>query len=235
MACRDRAAEPPRGPAIELSLDGAARTVAIDRTRPLASLVEAPAASWLEVIAASRDDRWLELDAPSATYPGAEIRLYVERGRATIGVFPPVTADMRPAVAARARQPLAALGNLARVEVLTRRDVQRSPLTIKVAGRAVPLPEEQLRGLDARSGGEARSQGWALADVIALAAPGHVPQRVRVLGSSEVSLDGAALRDPGMTHVLKSNQRGEYVFRVWHRGGRRPTHEVRRVTTLVID
>jgi hypothetical protein len=234
-ACRNNSAEIPRGRSIELSLDGAARTVAIDRPIALASLVDAAAASWIEVRADSRDDRWLELEAPSTTYPDAEIRLYVERDRAAIGVFPPVTADMRPEVAALAKQPLAVLDNVVRVEVLTRRDFKLSPLTVEIAGREVILTGEQVRALRALSGGKSRPQGWSLAELIAIAAPGHPPQRVTVIGSSEVSLDGAALHDPEAIHVLKSNQHGEYVFRVWQKGARYPTREVRRVTKLVID
>ncbi|MBS1124013.1 MAG: hypothetical protein H6Q90_6241, partial [Deltaproteobacteria bacterium] len=35
--------------------------------------------------------------------------------------------------------------------------------------------------------------------------------------------------------VLKQNQRGEYVFRVWEVDGRYPTRELRRVTRIVVD
>jgi len=236
-ACRDRAAEAPRGPSIELALDGAARRISIDREVPLASLVAAPPASWLEVRADSADSRRLELEAPSATYPDGEVRLYVERGRAAIGVFPSLTAGLTPEAAALARQPLAALGNLARVEVLTRIAANLPPLVLELAGRDIILTGEQLRALPAQSGGKSRPQGWLLADVIAAAAPGHVPRRVTILASGEasISIDDAALRDPEAIHVLKANQHGEYVLRVWHKGARRPTREVRRVTRLVID
>ena len=240
MACRgDGAAPPPPlGPAIQLSIDdGDKRTIGIDRTIPLASVVEIPPASWLEVRADADDERWLELAKPATAYPGSEIRLYLDQGRVALGVFPAVTPDMPPEIAARARQPTASLTAVVSVQIVTQRSTRLPPLSIVVEGRDIALASDKLRALRRVSG--KRAHGWALADVIALAgraSPGAPdPQAIHVVGAETVTVEPAALRDQTRFHLLKPNQRGEYVFRVWESEGRAPTREVRRVTKIVLD
>lgn len=120
-ACRGDPAPAARGPTIELALDDAVRTVAIDRAISLTSLVSAPPARWIEVRADTRDGRWLEVPAPTTTYPGGELRLYVERDRVAIGVF----------VGDRA---VAVLSPIARVRVATH--LPAPGITIVAAGGA---------------------------------------------------------------------------------------------------
>lgn len=238
-ACRDRpkpAQDPvPLGPTVQLSLDGATRTVEVTRTIALADLVAAPPAAWLEVRADAPDGRFFEVPTPTTTYPGSELRLGVDRGRITIGVFPPVTADMSSEVAARARHPLVSLTTVASVEVVTRRTSTLPPLVIEVDGRPHALTGDQLATLPGVSKGTARAQGWPLDAVIALAVRDRPARELRLVGAQEVTLTAHELRDPTKLFVLKANQRGEYVFRMWDIDGRRPTREVRRVTKIVVD
>jgi hypothetical protein len=55
-------------------------------------------------------------------------------------------------------------------------------------------------------------------------------QAVRVIGAQEITLDRVEIDKA----VLKPNQRGEYVIRVWDEGAKVPTREVRGVTKIVV-
>lgn len=223
VSCRDAPPPPPApsGPTLVLAIDGAERTIAIDRTIPLTSLVAPAPRAWLEVRAEATDGRWLELPSPASTYPGAELRLSVERGRVAIGVF------------GSAPAPLASLVPVVRVDVMTRAPALPA-LTITLAGDDLVVDGARLRELRTISDGP-HLQGWPLGDLLALVAGAHPPAAVRIIGDVEVTLDAEALAAPHRRHVLKANQRGEYVFRVWAEGDRRPTREVRRVTKIVVD
>jgi hypothetical protein len=237
-ACQREAPAPvaPQGPTIELVLDdGAPRTISVDGVLPLATLIATPPATWLEVHGEATDDRELQLDGPARRYPGSEVRVYLEQGRPALGVFPPVTPDMPPEVAALARQPSASLTALARVHVVTKRTVL--PGLIVVDGtREVAVASDQLVTLAGTPRGASRAQGWALADVIGLVRRTAGIQTIQILGAGDpITLAGSALRDATQIFGLKQNQRGEYVFRVWAADGRRPSRELRRVTKIVVD
>lgn len=226
----------PTGPTIQLTVDdGPARTVVIDRTLALASLLELPPAAWLEVRAEAVDERGIELWAPATWYPGSEVRLYLDQGQPALGLFPPVTPDMPAEVAALARQPTASLTTLASVHVVTRR-VTRPGLIVVGDGREIAITSDQLRALPALQRGASRAEGWPLADVIDLASPKVEVQTIRIEGAGDpITLAAQALRDPAQILVLKQNQRGDYVFRMWEPQGRSPTRELRRVTRIVVD
>jgi hypothetical protein len=85
------------------------------------------------------------------------------------------------------------------------------------------------------SAGPQGSQGWSLFDVIARAEPDHVPHVVQVIGEASKFEIRIPVRTPPPFYVLRANQRGEYVFRVWESGARTPTHEVRKVTMITLD
>ena len=105
-------------------------------------------------------------------------------------------------------RPIAVLLPVARIAVSTRPPSTATELTIIRDG------EQRLW--------KQRGQ-WPLAEVI-----GPVG-KVRIVGDTQItleSMEGA---------VLKSNQRGEYVLRVWDNGGSNATHEVRRVTKIVVE
>ena len=239
VACRNRPppAPAPPGLTIRLALDQRARTVAIARPIALAALVDASPATWLEVRAEATDGRRLELPDPTTTYAGSELRLYVDPRGIALGVFSPIAPDMPPEIAAIARQPVAWLTPVASVEVVTRRPAPAPApaLTLVAAGREVELTDAQLHGVALVEGEGPRLQGWPLLDVIALGAPGLVPRAIRIVGDDELALEPAAVRDPARRHLLKANQRGEYVLRVWDIGGRHPTRELRRVTRIVVE
>lgn len=194
LACRDNAAPIARGPAIEIAVDDASRTVVIDRAISLSSLVSAAPARWVEVRAEAADGRWLEVPTPTTTYPDGELRLTVERGRVAINVVVN-------------EQTLASLGAVTRVRISTQLATPGA-ITIVRGGtqhlwkdtREVPLREVV---------GDAHG--------------------VRVIGEGEITLTS-------IEHaVLKANQRGEYVLRVWDNGTEHPTQEVRRVTKIVVE
>jgi hypothetical protein len=226
----------PTGPTVQLTVDdGAPRTIAIERTIPLRALLDVAPAAWIEVRAAATDERGLELSAPATRYPGSELRLYLDQGQPALGVFPPITPDMPADVAALARQPTASLTSLASVHVQTR-PTARSGLVVVAEGREVAISGEQVHALPGVPRGTSRAQGWLLAGLIELASPGREVTTIRILGAGDPMTIGAQLlRDPAQIVVLKQNQRGEYVFRVWDRDGRYPTREVRRVTRIVLD
>jgi len=237
-ACRGDPPAPvaPIGPTVQLTLDdGPPRTIVIRGPILLSTQFDVAPAGWIEVRADATDDRGLELSAPATRYPGSELRLYLDQGQPALGVFPPITPDMPPEVAALARQPTASLTSLASVHVLTRR-VAPSGLTVVVGGHEVEVASAQLHALPGVPRGTSRAQGVLLAGVIDLAAPGREVRTIRIVGAGDtVTLDPQVLRDPRQIVVLKQNQRGEYVFRVWEVDGRYPTRELRRVTRVVVD
>ena len=194
FACREKTSAP-IGPAIELAIDDSVRTVTIDRPMLLSSLVAPAPAQWTFVRAETRDGRFLELPAPTTTYPDGEVRLDVRSGRVTIGVY-------------AADRPIAVLLPVARIDVSTKPPPSGDELVIVSGG------EQRLW----KQRGE-----WELADVI-----GKVG-KVRIVGDREITLDSTD------GAVLKSNQRGEYVLRVWDNSGSNATREVRRVTKIVVE
>ena len=105
-------------------------------------------------------------------------------------------------------RPIAVLLPVARIAVYTRPPPSATEVTIVHGG------EQRLW--------KQRGQ-WPLADVI-----GKVG-KVRIVGDTEITLDSIDRA------VLKSNQRGEYVLRVWDNSGSNATHEVRRVTKIVVE
>lgn len=226
----------PTGPTVQLTIDDQApRTVVIDGTIALSTLVELSPATWIEVRAEALDERGIELWEPVTRYPGSEIRLYLDQGQPALGLFPPVTPDMPAEVAALARQPTASLTTVASVHVLTRRIAQPG-LLIVGRGREITIPSEQVRALPAVPRGTSRAQGWQLSDVIDLASLDGEVRTIRIEGAGDpISLAVGVLRDPQQIIVLKQNQRGEYVFRMWEPNGRSPTRELRRVTRIVVD
>ncbi len=236
--CREEAPPAPPagpGPSVQLALDGAARRVAISQPIALTRLVDAAPSTWLEVRAETDDGRALELPSPSTTYPDREVRLYLDEGRPALGVFPPITADMPPDVAARARQPTATLAPISRVSVTTHRVDSRPPLTIVIDGAEHALTADQLDTLLPATGGPPRAQGWPLADVIGLAAGSRTFRTVRIVADEDLTLGTHALRAPQQQALLRLNHHGEYVFRVWESGRQSPTYERHHVTKIVLQ
>lgn len=126
FSCREK---PAGGPTIEVALDDVVRTVVIDRAMPLSSLVSAPPAQWIFIRADAREGRWLEIPTPATTYPDGELRLSIDRGRVTLGVFDGDHA-------------LAGLSSVTKIRVLTHE--APTTLTIVIGGR------ERLWKSDAR-------------------------------------------------------------------------------------
>jgi hypothetical protein len=196
FSCREKTPPVASGPQIEIALDDAPRTVTIDHAMSLSSLVSAPPAQWTFVRADALDGRFLELPTPTTTYPDSELRLSVDRGRVTLGVF----------VGERA---VAGLGSIAKIRISTRAPTQ--DLVIVTGDR------ERLWK------GDAREQ--PLRDVLAA----QTLRSVRIIGDTEITL--AAIDNA----VIKTNQRGEHVVRVWDNGREHPTHEIRHVTKIVVE
>jgi len=214
------------GPTVQVVVDeDAAVTVTVDRAIPLRSVVSPAVASWLEVRGETSGGQWIELPTKGS---GSEIRLYLDQGRPAIGTFVPVTADMPPEIARIASQPTASLPDIATVRVITKRP-PLSSIVVEVAGVATTLAGEKLWELPGIRG-EKHVQGWALADVIDLASQ-QPANRAEVIGATTLPI---AAFEPNRLYVLKLNQRGEYVFRVWERGARTPMQEVRRVAKIVV-
>lgn len=228
VACgHKREPTPAPGVTVEVFADEAGHPVTLDHAVPLRELVGPAPESWLEVRADTVDGRSLALASPAKNYAGSEIRLYIDHAKVALGAFPPVTADMPPEVKERASQPVASIVGVTSVHVSTR-EPPLPALTITVGGRDVQLASSALRGL--HEVGERRAEGWPLTDVIALAIPALPGGPVRIIGVQEVTLDPADVAKA----VIKANQRGEYVVRVWDDGAKAPTREVRGVTKIVL-
>lgn len=235
MACGRRSEPPPApvGPSLEITVDEAdAERVTLDvAPRPLAAVVGPQPAAWLVVTASSADGRDLELTRPATTYPDAEVRLYVDEGRAAVGVFRRITADMPADIQRIARQPIIALIDVTEVTVRTRLETF-APLVIRVDGRDQMI-SDALRTLPRRPSKRPRERGWELAAIVALAVPPErtiAVVRLHAKDGTVMPLDAALVRAPEA--VLKRNRHGEYVFRMWDT---KPAVEVRGVTLIEIQ
>lgn len=231
---RDPAPPAPVGPTIEITLDdGAPRRASLGGPQPLVELIGVAPASWLEVIASSDDERTLELTRPATTYPDADVRFYFDQDRPALGVFRRITPDMPPDVARIARQPIVGLAGITTVEIRTRPRVM-PPLAVTVDGSTQPIAES-LRSLKLHPTNKPRERGWSFGDVIALAVPrdrGVRAIRLHTRAGSVTPLDVQAARSEGA--ILKRNQRGQYVFRMWDNSGKAAL-EVRDVTSIDIE
>lgn len=242
-ACRQEAAAPPplTGPFVVLKLDGRAlAAVPITHPIPLAQLVPA-VPPWLLVEAAAPDGRYLELSEPATTYPGAEIRLDLQQGRITIGVFNPPVTGVSPELAALAAQPIATLSGVVEIDVLTRpRERQGGAgggLEVVVGGTPghVFAPGELASLDEARP--RPRIRGWALRDVIDAAVPDAKYNRVQVIAAgAQQTFSREEITSAKVHYILKLNQRGQYVLGVWDDSTLdRPRIQLRDVTKLVLD
>lgn len=211
------------GPTIQLTIDGVPlRDVAITGPVSLSSLVPTlPPISWLEVTASSSDKRFIELVRPAITYPRSEIRLSIERGKPAIGLYREVAPDLPAPVARIAAQPIAPLGNVVSVDIVTRAYAANG-FAIEVAGNARQLDPASLSSSDKR--------GWPIADVLAAVAPDVHAKRLRA--SDEDSEQLIELL-PGRDVTLKLTHQGGYVLRVWENG--RAVVDVRPLTKLVVE
>jgi hypothetical protein len=223
----------PEGPYATLAVDGAKpAVVTVSAPTSLATLVPATPA-WFLVEAQATDGRFLELQTPATTYPGAEVRLYVRDGRLAIGVYRPPVTEVPPAVAELAAQPVVELTNVVEINVWTKPPPKppSEVLTIEVPGRPPrELDREELAKLTEVH--ERRARGWLLRDLITYASPGARPASVRVIGSGGEEVVSA--EQLAKTALIKRNQKGELVFQLWEPAKERATVQVRGVTRLVV-
>lgn len=234
LACGRTKEAPPvsGGPTLEITVDeGDPQTVTLGSVHPLAALVGPQPSAWLEVAAATADERDLELTRPATKYPDAEIRLYVDQGRAALGVFRQITADMPVDIQRIARQPIVALVGVTEVTVRTRAETF-PPLSLRIDGRD-QLISDSLATLRRHPSRKPRERGWELGMLVGLAVPAEqivTSVRLHTKAGTSSPVDPALLRNPNA--VLKRNRHGEYVFRMWDT---KPTLEVRGVTSIEIS
>lgn len=230
VACR---APAPSGPSVEISVDSKPfRTLPIGATTSLAALVPPKPEAWFDVTARSADGRFIEIAHPQTTYPGSEIRLYVQRGKPAIGVFRPVPTGVPADVERIAREPAVQLDGVIAVDVLT-----HAPAAPAVAGLVVEAPgrppqtlePEDLEDLKEGSGPTGHAHGWALGDVLARAGVAGAAH-VRIIGDHEEAIDLTA-----HTVLIKQNHRGQYVVQVWDDGNVEAVAEVRGVSKIVVQ
>ncbi len=204
-------------------LDGVPlREISIAEPTPLATLIPSlPPITWIVVTAKAGPSRFLELAAPALSYPGAEVRLYLERNKLALGVFRPVDPDLPPAVARIAAQPAASLAGIDSIEIMT---VQTSfDLIFEIGGREHRWSREQGTGL--ASG----KHGWEFADVLATVAPDLRWNRLRLVGLTTVVVEA----NPPRQATLKLTHQGTYVFRMWEEG--RAVVDVRALTRVIVE
>lgn len=221
-ACSHAPSEPPAGPTLEILLDGELLTTAtITEPIALARLVPyLPPPTWLVVSSKAPDGRYVELESPAISYPRAEVRIYLERGKPALGVFNPVEPNLPAAVARIAAQPLASLHPISRLEILTKIP-DLLDLDIEVDGRPLVIAAPALEALHTQRG-------------VAVATLFDAPHRqIRIIApTGEQTFPWSALQDRDVR--LKQNRQGEYVFRVWD-NQRDKAFEVRDVTKIVVE
>jgi hypothetical protein len=217
---------------VQISIDGKPlRTVAIGAPVALATLVPPAPGAWFDVTAKTADGRFLELAHPATTYPGAEVRLYLDHGKPAIGVFRPVAPNLPPDVDRIAREPAIALDGILEIDVLT-----HAPPVAAVEGLVVEAPgrpqqtlqPDDLSDLPDASGPTARAHGWALSAVLERAGVAGV-SHVDVIGDHDEPIDLDK-----HTVLIKQNHRGQYVVQVWDTGHEEASEEVRGVQKIVV-
>jgi hypothetical protein len=221
-ACSRATTDPPAGPLLEITLDGQPlTTVAITETTPLARLVPSlPPPTWFAVEAHTTDGRFVELDSPTLTYPGAEIRITRERDRLGVGVYRPVDPQLPATVAKLAAQPIASLAPITQIAIYTRGPGEKQAFVVELDGTPYEIPAGQTSSLRSQ-----RGQSLAV-----LFPDPH--QRVRVIapaGEHTLAWSELSTRDVR----LKQTHQGGYVFRVWDNGTK--AIELRDVTKLVVE
>jgi hypothetical protein len=236
---KNKAPPPPQGPSVVVKLDGRTlATVPITQRTPLATLVPTTT-PWLFVEATAPDGRYLELDQPATTYPGAELRLDLENGHISLGLYNPPLTDAPPGVVALAAQPIVILADVTEIDVLTRPRATPEATGIEVVNG--DQPARVLTSTDLEPLTEARPRprirGWALRDVIELAAPGAQYGRVQVIAEgTQQSFGRDELSAAKVSVLLKMNQRGQYVLQVWDEATLdRPRTQLRAVRRLVLE
>lgn len=248
LACKRKPAEPV-GPRVKVYVDDALVKEPALGTTPvaLASLLSGDAATpdnWRRLQAQASGGRFLDVRRPAQTYEGAETRLYLQQGKAAIGLFRPVKPDLPPQIAAIARQPALSLVDVTEVRVRTKELPPPSAppgpagLLVRVSGEGAETVEpDALDGLPERKGERQQIRGWALADVIALRAPPEKAVSVTLTGEDgrSLSIEGALLADPAHQLLLKRNRKNEYVFHHWQRGKEKPVEELRGVTGIRVE
>jgi hypothetical protein len=198
------------------------REISIAQPTPLATLIPSlPPVTWVAVIAKAGPTRFLELSTPSMSYPGAEVRLYLERGKLAIGVFRPVARDLPAAVARIASQPAASLVGIDSIDIIT--VLTSNDLIVEIGGR------EHRWSPDRGAGLTAGKHGWAFDDVLATLAPETSWKRLRLIGATEVGVE----RDDRRQVTVKLTHEGAYVFRMWEEG--RAVIDVRALTRIVVE
>lgn len=194
----------------------------ISQPRLLADAVPwLPIGLWREVHASAPDGRYLDLHAPARTYPGSEIRLYVERGKPAIGVFRPRATDLPASLARIADQPIGALPGVQRIEIAIRARPAPPALELNVRGTAQTLPEHAELS---------KRRGAPLAALLA-GVPGA---RVRVIGeTTERVYARDVIESTPADFTLKRTHTGGFVFRRWQ--GTSATDELRGIRSIVVE
>jgi hypothetical protein len=238
---KDKAPTPPpvTGPSVIVKVDGRTlTTVAITKRTPLATLVPTTP-PWLFVEASAPDGRYLELDTPATTYPGAELRLDLQNGHISLGVYNPPLTDAPPGVIALAAQPIAILPDVTEIDVLTHPRPAPAATGIEVVNGGQPARVVTSGDLESlvEPRPRPRIRGWALRDVIELAAPGAGYGGVQVIAEGAQQIfSHDEISAPKGSILLKMNQRGQYVLQVWDDGViDRPRLQLRDVKRLVLQ
>lgn len=180
-----------------------------------------PVAAWRDVHAIAPDGRFLDLHAPARTYPGAELRIYVERGKPVIGVFRPRSADLPAALARIADQPIGVLPDVQRIEITIRPPPAPRSLVLIAGGAEHPVPAHAELS---------KRRGAPLAALLA----GLPGARVRVIGdATELAYDRAVIDATPGDFTLKQTRHDDYVFRRWQ--GASATEELRGIRRIVVE
>jgi hypothetical protein len=189
--------------------------------------------AWVLVQAISDDGRYIDLEQPMTTYPGAEIRLYVRNDRVAVGLFRPPVTGVAPDVAAMAAQPVVELTEVTELDVWTHAPPlpPSSTLAIVVQGRpARDVDPAELDGIVEQH--DRRMRGWLVRDVLAQVVPNVRIAKLKIVGQTELDVSAT---DLAQLALLKRNQRGELVFQMWEAGAEKARVQVRGVKRLVIE
>ncbi len=223
-------AQVPAGPPVAIRVDGAdvtsVRSSDLHGKVALASLLpEAQRDGWRGV-RATAGKRSLMLD-PFEDYADLEVVVEASGSEVALSVYRPVPPDAPAHVAAELAKPRLSMGGIEAIDISRTApsddEMAAAPafapftVTVGAATRTIyPNDLEPLEQVSASDKGERKKrEGWNLADVLALVAPGKTIAEVTVTGEdTQTFVPGKDLV------ILRPNRRGLLGLHVFHDGQR---------------
>ncbi|HUS66431.1 MAG TPA: hypothetical protein VMZ28_17965 [Kofleriaceae bacterium] len=246
--CKQPSRAAPADGAVSVELDGAVVGSAapgdLDATVALTSLLPPQArepAGWRSLRAQSLGGREIHIDRFGERMGDSRVMLRRDDGGGVrVEVLGPVAEGVPHQVAAIANQPIAALDDVRRIEVMTRavREAEAPPaprdaLELRMPGHGrVAIAPEELEALSV-AGDQKKQRGAPLGALIARHQPldGITAATLVTAAGESLTLTRADLTGPDL-HLLRHNRRGDVRYHHYPAGARDPAHDLREVTRI---